>query len=323
MKAIRRTALGDPRQMLEIVDLPDIDEIPAGFVLLEMQYAPIHQHDLLAEAALHVSSSSPMAVGVEGLGRVIARGDGVDEAILDTWALAPVFSAWSERVLASADELIPLPDADPLQLSMLRINPSTAWLLLSEFVSLKPGDWIIQNAANSGVGRAVLAFAKDRGLRTLNLVRRPEVMEEIGELSNGAVLLDRDDALGRIGDMVGDAPIHLALDAVGGASSTRLGRALSPNGILVSYARLSGGNAPAGDRPALHGERRFARFCLGDPEHAPKLRAALIQAAALLRDGKLHAPVAAVYPVIDYARAVAHAVEGGKVVLDLRPGRWS
>jgi NADPH:quinone reductase-like Zn-dependent oxidoreductase len=42
---------------------------------------------------------------------------------------------------------------------MLAINPPTAELLLSEFVDLKSGDWVVQNAANSSVGRWVIAFA--------------------------------------------------------------------------------------------------------------------------------------------------------------------
>jgi NADPH:quinone reductase-like Zn-dependent oxidoreductase len=51
--------------------------------------------------------------------------------------------------------------------------------MLSEYVDLKPGDWVVQNAANSGVGRAVLAIGKERGLRIINLVRRKEVIAEV------------------------------------------------------------------------------------------------------------------------------------------------
>ncbi|TPW00381.1 MAG: hypothetical protein USCAAHI_00173 [Beijerinckiaceae bacterium] len=58
----------------------------------------------------------------------------------------------------------------------MAINPPTAALLLSEYVDLKPGEWVVQNAANSGVGRWVIAFAKTRGLKTVNIVRRPELV---------------------------------------------------------------------------------------------------------------------------------------------------
>src|SRR5260370_9891351 len=82
---------------------------------------------------------------------------------------------WRQRVVVSAGGLSALPaDADPQQLAMLGINPPTAALLLSEYVDLKPGEWVVQNAANSGVGRWVIAFAKTRGLKTVNIVRRLE-----------------------------------------------------------------------------------------------------------------------------------------------------
>jgi len=61
------------------------------------------------------------------------------------------------------------PDADSQQLAVPAINPPTAALVLSEYVNLKPGDWVVQNSANSGVGRWVIAFAKARGLKRLAL----------------------------------------------------------------------------------------------------------------------------------------------------------
>jgi NADPH:quinone reductase-like Zn-dependent oxidoreductase len=65
------------------------------------------------------------------------------------------------------------------QLAMLRINPPAGALMLSEYVDLKPGDWVVQNAANSGVGRAVIAIGKERGIQTINLVRRDDVIPEV------------------------------------------------------------------------------------------------------------------------------------------------
>ena len=59
---------------------------------------------------------------------------------------------------------------------MLSGNPPTAALILSEYTHLKPGDWVVQNSANSGVGRSLIAIAKARGLRTINFVRRRELL---------------------------------------------------------------------------------------------------------------------------------------------------
>lgn len=244
MKAIRRTALGDRRSVLAIDDIPDIGHVPAGCVLLEMQYAPINQHDLHYQMLPAGLIATPATAGFEGAGKVIACGESVSESLLGACALAQTVGTWTERLLVRAKTISPLPKADPLQLSMLSINPTTASLLLSEFTILEPGDWVVQNAASSGVGRAVIAFARQRGIRTLNLVRRSEVMEEIAELADAAVLLDRDSELPRMHDVTGGAPLRLALDAVGGASTGRLARMLSPGGALVRYGRMDGHRAP-------------------------------------------------------------------------------
>lgn len=323
MKAIRRTASGDPRHVLDIVDVPDINLVPPGSVLLEMQYAPIHHHDLYMDKATQRRWSMPCTAGSEGLGKVIARGDGVNKHLLDSLALAPTAGTWTERLLVRVDELMTLPMADPLQLSMLRINPAAASLLLSEFVTLRPGDWIIQNAANSSIGRSVVAFARERDIRTINVVRRPEVMEEMAELTEGAVVLDRDGELDHVMEITHGSPVRLALDAVGDTSTARLARVLSHTGTLVSYAYLGGLSAPADLRPLISKHAHLATFCLAEPQYASRIPAILVEAMRLLENGRLHTPVAAVYPASDYARAINHAIEGGKVLLDLRPGRWA
>src|SRR5713101_6245647 len=98
-------------------------------------------------------------------------------------------------MVISADGLFALPrDADPRQLSMLAIHPPTAALLLSEYVNLKPGVWVVQNAANSAVGRWVIAFAKTRGLKTVNIVRRPELVPELQAIGGDVVVVDSPDA---------------------------------------------------------------------------------------------------------------------------------
>lgn len=73
---------------------------------------------------------------------------------------------------------------------MMGINPPTAVLLLREYVDLQPGDWVAQNAANSGVGRLVIAIAKTRGLRTINFVRRAELVAELKAAGGDIVVVD-------------------------------------------------------------------------------------------------------------------------------------
>ena len=79
-----------------------------------------------------------------------------------------------------AAELVAVPpEIDPVHASMLKINPLTAWRLLHGYVDLARGDWLIQNAANSAAGRAVIQIAHELGFKTVNIVRRAELIDEL------------------------------------------------------------------------------------------------------------------------------------------------
>jgi mitochondrial enoyl-[acyl-carrier protein] reductase / trans-2-enoyl-CoA reductase len=43
--------------------------------------------------------------------------------------------------------------------------------MLLDFVNMEPGDWVVQNGANSGVGQNVIQLARLRGLKTVNIIR--------------------------------------------------------------------------------------------------------------------------------------------------------
>ena len=175
MRAVHLTAFGNPVDGLEFVDIPEPDAPGPNQVFTGVEFSPINPNDLmLARGIYAIRPALPTVIGNEGVGRVLAVGPGVKDVKVGDRVLVPLSSfAWRERLVTSADGLFALPpDADPQQLAMLGINPPTASLLLSDFVDLKSGDWVVQNAANSGVGRWVIAIAKTRGLKTVNIVRR-------------------------------------------------------------------------------------------------------------------------------------------------------
>lgn len=102
-------------------------------------------------------------------------------------------------ILTTAAQLTPLPsEADPLQLSMMTINAPTAALLLSEFVTLGPGDWVIRNAANSAVGLYLVQLARHHGQQTINVVRRKDAAKVVREAGGDVVLLDGEDLAERV-----------------------------------------------------------------------------------------------------------------------------
>ena len=182
MKAIHLTAYGNPAQNLKMVEVSEPNAPSAGEALVRMEYAPIDYSDLLlANGVYFLNPKLPSVIGGEGAGIVEAIGPGVTSVKAGDRVTIPFGTfTWSEKVLAPAQGLFVVPPSiDAKTASMLNINPTTAVLLLNEFVKLKPKDWIVLNAANSQVARCLIAIAKSRGLNIAGIVRRSELIPEI------------------------------------------------------------------------------------------------------------------------------------------------
>lgn len=221
-------------------------------------------------------------------------------------------------MVISASGLFALPlAADPQQLSMLAINPPTAALLLSEYVDLKLGEWVVQNSANSSVGRWVIAFAKARGLKTVNIIRRPELVAELKAIGGDVVVVDSPDTSKEIKAAVGQAELRLALDGVSGPASGVLASTLSPHGTLVSFAAMSGAPMSISPLDVIFKPITLRGFWLGHPESEAKSAPAIAQAAEMIASGRVHIPVSATYPLSSIKEAVAHAQRGGKILLEV------
>jgi NADPH:quinone reductase-like Zn-dependent oxidoreductase len=241
MKAIQIEAFGSPAEVAKVVDVPDVGAPAPGEVVITVEASPINQYDLLMIAGGYgYRPQLPAIMGTEGAGRVVAVGAGVKHLKEGDRTLVPfLHPSWAERIRTDAPWLRPLPPGDINQFAMMGVNPPTAYLLLTDIVKLPRGSWVIQNGANSGVGRAIVAIAKSLRLRTVNVVRRDEVVAEMRALGGDVVLLDGSDLAKRVTAETGNAPIALALDGVGDTSSMNLMSCLSENGVLVSYGGTS------------------------------------------------------------------------------------
>lgn len=321
MKAVQITNFGDPKANIQIVDVAEPDAPGEGEVLIGMEFAPVNHNDLLLmRGYLPQRPALPSIVGNEGVGRILAVGHDVTNVKVGDRVVAPRYSyCWRERLVVEAEGLFALPEeADVQQLAMLRINPPTAGLLLSEFVDLKPGDWIVQNSANSGVGRSVIALASARGFKTINLVRHAELVDELKGYGADVVLLDQPGVAEQIETIVDKSQVRLALDGVSGASTLRLTQALSAHGVLVGYALMSGQAEIPGDlRPIMQKSLTLHTFYMARPDYQPKVPALLREGASLIANGKINVPISAVYPLSSVKEAIAHTERGGKVLLDL------
>src|SRR5882762_920699 len=242
MKAIEIEAFGNPAEVLKLVDIPDVGAPSEGEVVIALEASPINMSDLLMISGRYgYRPKLPSVMGTEGVGRVIAVGGGVKHLKQGDRTLVPYPTpAWAERVKANASQLRPLPGGDVHQLAMLGINPPTAYLMLTDYVSLPKGAWVIQNSANSGVGRAFIPIAKSLGLKTVNVVRREDVVNEIKAIGGDIVLVDGPDLAKRVAAETGNAPVLLAADGVGDTSTMNLMGCLAEKAALVIYSAMSG-----------------------------------------------------------------------------------
>jgi NADPH:quinone reductase-like Zn-dependent oxidoreductase len=204
---------------------------------------------------------------------------------------------------------------------MMTVNPPTALLMLREFVDLQAGEWVIQNAANSGVGAYLIQLAKARGLKTVNVVRRDSAVAGVRETGGDVVLVDGRDLAKRVRDATGGAAIRLGIDAVGGASTDHLAMALAEGGVLVNDGAMSGEPCQVSPASFVFRDVTLRGFWLSKwfIGATPAQRMAVFgEVAALIASGTLKSRIQATYGIDHIKEAVAAAAAGerdGKILL--------
>ncbi|HEX3787981.1 MAG TPA: zinc-dependent alcohol dehydrogenase family protein [Pseudonocardiaceae bacterium] len=322
MRAIQITAYGEPREVLHVVDLPEPAEPGNGEVLVGVEFSPLNFHDLnLVKGLLPKRPPLPLVPGNEGVARVLRAGpDVTDLAPGDRIALPLLSGAWRERLVISTVGLSPLPDADAKQLSMIVGNPPTASLALSEYAPLGPGDWIVQNSANGGVGRSLIAIAKRRGIKTANIVRRADAVAELVALGADVVVVNGPDTAREIRQRIGaDTPLPVAVDSIGGDAADPLLELLSPGGTLVFYSNATGKPVDI-DGPVARSKNLTAtKLFVGAFDRQTTLLPLIEEAAAMVASGEINTPIEAVYPLAEISSALDHLYRGGKILLEIDP----
>lgn len=311
---------GDVCQLEEV----NISKPAEGELLVKMLAAPINPADLnFIQGNYGIRPELPTSPGIEGCGEVIesaAEGFHVGDRVI----FIERVGTWQRHVMCSADKVIVIPqDITVTQAAMLKVNPATAWCLLHAYTDLKPGDWVIQNAANSGVGQCVIQIAKQLGLRTINVVRREGLDNELQILGADKVLLDDNSLTEKVKNICGDNLPRLACNAVGGDSALRLMDALAEHGTHVTYGAMSMRSLKVPNKFLIFKGINLqglwiTKWIAATPQ---KERERIYQQlAAWVKDGKLSQAVDSVFTADNLSEALVRASEGkrhGKVLLEL------
>ena len=329
MKVIEFGRFGAPHEVCRCIDVDAPGPPGADELVVEIAACPINPADLLTIAGSYPGPTElPARAGIEGAGRVVALGDDITAFAVGDPVISLVRANWAQRVTLKESQAIKLPAGiDMRQAAMLKANPASAHLMLDthvglkDGVALKDGDWVIQNAANSAVGRHVIALARARGLHTANVVRREALVAELQAIGADVVVVDGDDLTERVATASGGAPIALALDAIGGAATMRLAGCLADGGTVVNYGFLAGAPCMIDTHQAIiHGISLTSFWLAPMIGRLPRaeIEAMYGKLAAYMADGTIAAPIEASYGLDDIGDALAHAARerrAGKILL--------
>ncbi|KAJ2000026.1 mitochondrial 2-enoyl thioester reductase [Coemansia thaxteri] len=267
-------ATGEPSSVMRVVARELPQELGASEVAIRMLAAPVNPSDLnqiegtypvrgrfadvrrlLADGEGGGGCVERLAVGGnEGVGVVEAVGAAVRDVRAGEWvvpAQAGEFGTWCTHAVVGRAQVIRIADqwregVDAAVVAALKVNASTAYRLLRDFGDLQAGDWVIQNGANSGVGRAVIQLARARGVHTVNVVRdrgadaHAQLADELQRL--GADVVVRDTELGSAEfreRMRALGSPRVALNCVGGRAALAMARHVAEGAWLVTYGAMA------------------------------------------------------------------------------------
>jgi trans-2-enoyl-CoA reductase len=322
IKAVVYERHGNPAEVLNLVTQP-WPKPADDEVVVAMRAAPVNPADLNAiEGKYPGRREVPAVPGFEGAGVVVEIGQKVQTLAAGDLVILPHDTGtWREAVAVKAEKLVAVPPGiEPVHAAMLKINPMTGWRLLHDYVHLQAGDWLIQNAANSAAGRAVIQIARDLGFKTLNLVRRAELIDELRAEGGDVVLVEGESVRDEVKAATNGAQIRLGLNAVGGESALRLANCVAPGGTIVTFGAMSLQPLKIPSGLLIFKDLRFRGIWINkwyDNAALPERMEAFRSLFEMAKRGLLKAKVEKAYRIEEAKTAVTHAAKGkrnGKII---------
>lgn len=301
---------GDPTEVLHLEE-QTISDIAPNQVLVKRLASVIHPSDFgKIRGTYGRLSKLPAIAGREGIGEICEMGSEVKKLKCGMHVRIPEDEGtWQDYSVLEVDDVICVPASLPIETAAQAfINPLTALRLLNDFVPLRAGDWVIQNAANSCVGRCIIQLSKIYGYKTINVVRNISQTEHLKAL--GATCVVTQDQLKSIKEFTSGALPVLALNSVGGESALGLIKALAENGTMVTFGAMTGDKVRFPTRELIFKNIQLRGFWMDRWSRLrPKLEysTCLQQIFALLQSKKLVLPCSGTYPLSQWQTALERA----------------
>lgn len=328
MRAAVFESFGEPSDVLRVREVPEPHPGP-GEVRVRMIMSPVNPSDLLVVRGRYgVLPTLPATPGFEGVGVVDEAGPGLLGRLVKGRRVVVINGAggnWADYAVIPARQARPVPaDIPDEQAAAYFVNPATVLALARHVLKVRKGDWLLQSAAGSTLGRMMIKLGRHDGFRTLNVVRRRDAIAELKELGGDAVISSEDGPIDeQVRRIVGGEGVRHAIDPVGGETGTAVFRSLAPEGQLVLYGTLSGQPIQIDPRLMISGKRVVRGFWLGYWMRDRSIPAALRlfrEIAVMIRRGVLSSEIGRVYPLDEILEAAKHAdavARQGKVLVRL------
>jgi NADPH:quinone reductase len=307
MKAIVMNGTGG-REMLEHVERPD-PVVGPGQALVEIAFAGVNFMDIgVRQGMAWTDTPNPKVLGVEGVGRVVAVGDGVEGIAPGqrvAWVYAP--GSYAERIAIPAASLVPVPDAiDDRTAASVMMQGLTASHFATDFYPVQPGDVAFVHAAAGGLGLLLTQIVKLRGGQVIGRVSSGEKVAAANEAGADHVIVD---AEGRFAEealrLTDGEGVHVVYDGSGPKTFQGSLDVLRRSGVFCWYGPVLGGPGPL-NIMSLPKSIKIGYAIFFDHIHSPELlRARSAQLFDWITEGKLRVRIGGEYPLADAARAHA------------------
>lgn len=320
MKAIVFDRFGEPGEVLSAREVPT-PEPGRGQVRVRMLASPINPSDLLVVRGQYgVLPTLPSTPGFEGVGIVEKVGGGLLGRLVKGKRVCVINHAggnWAEYAVIPARQARPVPaDLPDEQAASFFVNPMTVLALVRHVLAVPRGAWLLQTAAGSNLGKMIIRLCRHDGIRTINVVRRREAMDELRALGADVVLTSADGPIDEQVRRVTDgALVRYALDPVGGETGTQVLASLAADARMVVYGTLTGEPVRVDSRRLIAGNRVLQGFWLGHWMRSQSIPSALSkfrEVGRLVRDGVLATEPGPFFPLDEIGQAAAAAEQVGK-----------
>lgn len=299
MKAIRVQHTGGP-EVMELVDVPTPQPKP-GEALVKVAVAGVNSIDGQFRDG-RLRTPLPFIPGQEGAGVVTALGEHVKSVkVGDRVAWSGTLGSYAEYVAASADSLVPIPDAiNDQQAAAAMMHGLTAHYLVNDAHKLKAGETALVHAAAGGVGLLVVQMARALGARVIGTASSDEKAKLAREAgAEEVIVFTRQDFESEVKRLTGGKGVDVVYDGVGNATFEKNLNVMRLRGMLVLYG-MSSGPVPPVD-PAKLSEKGSLYMARTTLAHFTATREELLARTsalfAMIADDTLKLRIAKTYPL--------------------------